>query len=751
MAPNSSEFPGISSASDNPATGAVEMPDHGCQAPSCTTASAPAQSDRLIQAAENLEQAFNPEIPEPKLKPDALQLEAALNSMSQGLCMFDASSRLIVCNTQYLQIYRLSSEIVRPGCTLRELMEYRVRAGTFFGDADLFVDQILDDIAKGKTTRSYTELMDGRIIDVLIKPIGAGSWVSTHRDASEQVNADREIIRTKNFLDTVIDNVPAAIIVKHARDFRFAHINKKAEEYLGLLNNQVVGKSAHELFPQEGADFITKSDRRTLDGHEFETHDGNPPHAPGTSSQVTSVRKRIILGPDGEPEYLLSVIEDITERTRAAERLAHMARHDALTGLSNRVLFTEKASEALLRLADHGERFSILLLDLDQFKSVNDSLGHPVGDALLKAVAQRLRHTLRETDLVARFGGDEFAILQAFDGDQREAAIGLANRVHNTISTPFEIDGHQVIIGTSIGIACAPEHGTDIDQLMKCADLSLYRAKSDGRNRHCFFKAVMEAEAQARHALENDLRIALTQNQFALYYQPVIDIATREPRGAEALIRWRHPEKGIVSPDKFIPIAEETGLIVPLGEWVLRTACADAVMWPPRIKVAVNLSTVQFGMGDLVGMVSDALVESGLPPERLELEITESVLLQKSEDNIALLYALKSLGVSIVLDDFGTGYSSLSYLKMFPFDKLKIDKSFVAELSTRADCAAIVCAVIGLGRSLGIATTAEGVETQDQFALLRAVGCNLAQGYLFGRPVPISELTFATTKLVQVA
>jgi diguanylate cyclase (GGDEF)-like protein len=453
-------------------------------------------------------------------------------------------------------------------------------------------------------------------------------------------------------------------------------------------------------------------------------------------------QKLIVPGADGEPEYLLSVIEDVTERIRTTKELAYQAHHDALTGLANRVLFTEKVNEALAQLARNGDRFSILFLDLDRFKSVNDSLGHTMGDALLKAVAQRMQASLREVDLVARLGGDEFAILQMAERDQREAAIALATRLHDVVSATCQIDDHQIVIGTSIGIACAPEHGTDAEHLLKCADLALYQSKSKGRSRFSFFESRMETEARARHALEIDLREAIARGDFELHYQSVIDLATGAPCGAEALVRWRKPQQGIIAPDRFIPLAEETGLIVPLGEWILRTACGDATAWPPHTKAAVNLSPVQFGKGDLVSAVSRALVESGLAPNRLELEITESILLHNNAENIALLHTLKALGISIVLDDFGTGYSSLSYLKMFPFDKIKIDRSFVTDLSTRPDCAAIVCAIIGLGRSLDIVTTAEGVETMEQSSLLRAAGCQLAQGYLFSKPVPVSQLAF---------
>jgi diguanylate cyclase (GGDEF)-like protein len=436
----------------------------------------------------------------------------------------------------------------------------------------------------------------------------------------------------------------------------------------------------------------------------------------------------------------IAVHQDITAQRKIEAEVVRMARYDALTDLANRTLFMENVGEALTRLRQRQEEFSILLLDLDQFKEVNDSLGHPVGDALLKSVAERLRMVARESDTVARLGGDEFAILQTVDSDQKDCAIVFANKILQALTEPYVLDGYKVMIGTSIGIALAPDNGTDPDQLLRNADLALYRTKAQGRNGYRFFEPWMEEAARSRRALEGDLRNAVARAEFELYYQTVIDIRTQEVCGTEALVRWHHPQRGLVSPDQFISLAEETGLIIPLGEWILRKACADAAPWPAHIKVAVNLSAVQFGKGDLLDIVTRALADANLAPERLELEVTESILLRNNGDNLAILNELKSLGVSVVLDDFGTGYSSLSYLQMFPFDKLKIDKSFVAELSNRAECAAIVCAVIGLGRSLGIGTTAEGVETREQFDLLRAAGCREAQGYLLSRPVPVSEL-----------
>jgi diguanylate cyclase (GGDEF)-like protein/PAS domain S-box-containing protein len=561
-------------------------------------------------------------------------------------------------------------------------------------------------------------------------------------DVTERERAEEELRRTKSFLDTVLDHVPAAITVKDAVTNRYMLINKKGEDLFNGGRDKIVGWTAEELFGPETGKAIAALDREALEGNGAE-YTGPLLHTSSSQHVVVSTKKLVIRDVEGKPEHLLSIIEDITDRVRAAEQSAYMARHDALTGLGNRLLFAERINEALARLTGSVTAFSILLLDLDQFKQVNDSLGHPIGDILLKSVAERLRDAVDAQDLVVRFGGDEFAILQQVPGLQKESAITLANRIRDRLVAPYDLAGHRVIVGTSIGIVLIPAHGTQFDQLMKYADLALYRAKSAGRNQWCFFERALEEKANARLTLESDLRSALRQGQFELHYQPVVDLLTREPRGAEALLRWNHPTLGMIGPDRFIPAAEDTGMINELGEWALRAACADAVRWPSHIKLAVNLSSVQFGQGDLVSAVASTLADSGLPPERLELEITESVLLQKSDDNIALLHQLKCSGVSIVLDDFGTRYSSLSYLKIFPWDKIKIDRSFVNELTTRADCRAIVCAVVGLGHSLHIATTAEGIETEEQCALLRVAGCTLGQGYLFGRPVPKAKLALA--------
>jgi diguanylate cyclase (GGDEF)-like protein len=434
----------------------------------------------------------------------------------------------------------------------------------------------------------------------------------------------------------------------------------------------------------------------------------------------------------------VSTHEDITEQLRTQEQIRHMARHDALTDLPNRILFKERMEEALKRLS-RGEMVAVLSLDLDRFKSVNDTLGHPVGDELLKLVSSRLRDIIRQNDIIARFGGDEFAVVQVGDV-QPQGVIALAQRIIDSLSAPFDIHGHQVVIGVSVGIALAPTDGRAPEQLLKNSDMALYRAKSDGRGIYRFFEPRMDALMQTRRQLELDLRRALIQQEFQLLYQPIIDLNSNTIISFEALLRWHHPERGIISPADFIPLAEEIGIIVPLGEWVLRQACCDAVKWPDKISVSINLSPIQFKNKKVLQAVIGALAASGLSPRRLELEITESVLLVGSESTLSALHELRDLGVRIAMDDFGTGYSSLSYLRSFPFDKVKIDSSFVQHAEKENSSLAIIRAVTGLSTSLGMTTTAEGVETPDQLERVRREGCNEVQGFLISQPRPATDL-----------
>ncbi|MGT2486336.1 putative bifunctional diguanylate cyclase/phosphodiesterase [Methylobacterium oryzae CBMB20] len=432
-------------------------------------------------------------------------------------------------------------------------------------------------------------------------------------------------------------------------------------------------------------------------------------------------------------------LEDVSTRKATEARADAMARLDPLTGLPNRLLLRERLAEALERLARSGECCALLLIDLDRFKPVNDTLGHPIGDALLATVADRLRSTVRATDTVARIGGDEFVILQA---GIRDAAgtQALARRVVDLIGRTYMVEGHLLTIGASVGVALAPEDGADADRLLKNADLALYRAKLDGRGTYRFFEPEMDARMQARRKLELDMRQALARREFQLHYQPQLQLASGTLIGCEALIRWRHPDRGLVSPLDFIPLAEEIGLIVPIGEWVVRQACRDAMTWPDPMSVAVNVSPAQFKSDRLVETIISALAGSGPPARRLEVEITEGVLLQENDRTLQTLHRLRELGVRVSMDDFGTGYSSLSYLRSFPFDKIKIDRSFVKDLTSKPDGEAIIRAIAGLGKSLGMTTVAEGVETSEQMQRIRLEGCTDVQGYLISKPVPAEDL-----------
>ncbi|WGS20852.1 MULTISPECIES: EAL domain-containing protein [unclassified Bradyrhizobium] len=546
-----------------------------------------------------------------ELQEQKLRLDTAINYMGEGLCMFDADKRLVVCNARYANMYRLPPELLRPGTLHRDIIRHRILNGILKGEtSDSAATErlaTLNALPANEINSRIDELADGRLICVTRQPMVGGGWVATHLD--------------------------------------------------------------------------------------------------------------------------------VTEQRRSEAKITHMAQHDALTDLPNRVLLKERMEQALSITRHGGPSLAVLMLDLDRFKDINDTLGHPAGDALLQAVAVRLRRCVSETALIARLGGDEFAVID-YVTDPVVDAGQLAEKIRKALSEPVDLDLHRVITATSIGIAIAPRDGADSDEILRSADLALYSAKSRGRGAYRFFEPELDQLLQARRSLERDMRSALLNGEFELHYQPFINVASGETSGFEALLRWDHPQRGMVPPATFIPLAEETGLIVPLGEWVLRTACAEAAKWPDDLKIAVNLSPAQFRSQELVPVVVRALASSGIAPHRLELEVTETAIIHDSEAVFAALGQLHDLGVRIALDDFGTGYSSLSFLQRFPFDKVKIDRSFVSELSAPTDeSRRIARAVVRFAVSLGKTTTAEGVETREQLDILRADACTEVQGFHFSPPV----------------
>jgi diguanylate cyclase (GGDEF)-like protein len=673
------------------------------------------------------------------------RLDAAISNMPIGLSMFDSQKRLIVANPRYREMYRLTADLMLPGTSLEAILDYRISIGHYNGDDPaVFRAQILALANAPRTERTLRKFPDGSIFSIVIQPTNDGGWVSTHEDVTVQQEAEQKIASLareaeleRQRLNAAVTNMPIGLSMFDASkrlitaNPQYAEMYRLPEELMKpgtpltvMLEHRIgAGTYAGPDPDKFMADLLVLIERMEPFRDIIQFQDG----------RIFS----LIFQPMSDGGWV-ATHEDITDRRKAESKIAHMLQHDALTDLPNRVLVRERIADAVVREGRAGAT-AVLCIDLDHFKGVNDTLGHPIGDRLLQAAAERLGQSVRDADTVARLSGDEFAIVQV-GADQPQGARTLAQRVQEALAAPYRLDGQDIVISASIGIAVAPVDGEDSDRLLKNADIALYRAKADGRATYRFFEAEMDALMQARRALELDLRRALEGEQFELFYQPEHHLKSGRISGCEALLRWRHAERGQISPTEFIPIAEETGLIVPIGEWVLQRACGDAASWPSDIRVAVNLSAVQFRDARLLHAVVAALDTSGLTPTRLELEITESALLADADATVAVLHQLRELGVRIAMDDFGTGYSSLGYLQRFPFDRIKIDRRFVKDINRDGNSLAIIRAVTGLCDSLGIATTAEGVETRDQLERVRAEGCTEVQGFLLARPMPIGDL-----------
>jgi diguanylate cyclase (GGDEF)-like protein/PAS domain S-box-containing protein len=656
------------------------------------------------------------------------RLRDAIDMLPEGIVFLDAEGRYILWNRQYAEIYKRSADLFRTGARLEDTLRIGIARGDYpdaRGREEEWLAERLS-LLSNPRGRHEQRLSDGRHILIEERRTSDGGVIGLRVDITEMKQREASF-------RLLFDANPVPMLVCDRATRRILAVNDAAVAHYGYDRASFVALTLGDLHHDaaDAPDEVLKASPEMQAGRTWRHR-----KADGTVIDVALFSR--LLTYDSHAAALIAAI-DITERMRVEARVAFMAHHDSLTALPNRVLLRLRLEEMLTRLRRDGAGVAALCIDLDKFKTVNDTLGHPYGDLLLQAAAQRLRAIVREPGLVARLGGDEFAILIA-DAEGPEAVGTFAQHVLGVLGEPYDLDGQNVCIGASVGIAVAPGDGGDANLLLKNADMALYRAKSDGRGTFRFFEAEMDARAQARRRLEVDLRKALARNEFALHYQPLVDLASGAITGFEALLRWPHAALGMIPPGDFIPVAEETGLIGQLGAFVLRQACADATRWPQHVKVAVNLSPLQFRTGNLLTTVMDALHASGLSPRRLELEITETLLLERSEAVLATLHALRAVGVRISMDDFGTGYSSLSYLRSFPFDKIKIDRSFVHGLQRQADSQAIVRAIVSLGSSLGITITAEGVEDENDLACLKAEGCNEAQGYLFARAQPQHEV-----------
>lgn len=783
----------------------------------------------------------------------------ALNNLGHGVVITNPQQRIVFCNDRYLEIYGLVRSDFPRNMTCRELLEIGHSRGMLAVSVEDFFK--FASAPEGLTT----ELPDGRSVLAKYFPLPDGGSVATHMDCSEQRRLSRELASTKQFLESVLDNVPICVAAKAVEDGRYIFVNRAFERFTCMSRDELVGKRAEEVFEAGAAALITASDRAAVDSgdglyrNEFSVMRGTKERVLAsnrvlvrneanrsaflialfediterrslskelenskkflelvvdnipvslivervsdgryllanrsaetilgrrredaiglTAADVfdpreakliverdeTAIRKRGLLAEEhpistreglrlfltrrmtvlddaNQPQYLIKTYEDVTDRRQTESRMAHMAYHDGLTDLPNRAAFVQALAQMIEACDGTGEEFAVLSVDLDGLKEINDVFGHAIGDKLLIEVARRLEGSARG-GVVARVSGDEFGLI--IDGKQPVAGMLLAELLAEELAAEFLIDGKSVRTGITTGIAIFPQNGTDAASLLANAGAALFRAKAKARGSISIFEPEMDQQIRDRRVLHQDLSNAIRNGELSLHYQPQAmsrrTVLSSDVIGFEALARWFHPVRGFVPPSDFIPLAEESGLIVEMGEWILRAACREAASWPMPLQIAVNLSPAQFMHGDVVGLVHTILLETGLAPGRLELEITEGVLIEDFDRGLALLRRLKALGVRISMDDFGSGYSSLSYLQAFPFDKIKIDRTFVLNLGRNPQSAGIVRAVIGLGHGLEMTIVAEGVETEEQLGFLADEGCDAVQGYFIGKPAPISQ------------
>ena len=786
---------------------------------------------------------------------------SALNNLTQGIVILNSHQEVAYCNDRYLELYKLTRADIFKHMTGRDLLALRAERGTYAGSIDSYSRDFVESDGQGHVCN----LVNGRSISVKRRMLANGGIISTHEDCTEQRALSSQLATAKNFLESVIDNIPVSVVAKNIEDGRFILANRAFEQFSQLPRERIIGHTASEIFSAEAANSINKNDRaaitaadhqlvtectldfgkgpRLLASNRIVAHNekGEPEfliamfeditgrkamsqeiqntkkflelvvdHIPAAllverisdgkfvlanrsaetllnrtreeiidhtvqevhpdaaakfiamrddnaikkgglvteehpiptdaGLRLFATRRVTVIDEQSAPQYLIKISEDITDRRETESRMAHMAYHDGLTGMPNRAAFLQALEQLIDACRGTTEEFAVFSIDLDRFKEVNDVFGHETGDKLLIEVSKRVE-AAAEGGVVARLGGDEYGLI--IDGKQPEAAKTLAERLSKTIREEFVIDGKILRIGLTTGISIFPHNGTDGASLLANADAALFRAKAKSRGSISFYEAEMDQQIRNRRALHQDLSTAIRNGELSLHYQPQAyarhQITGDDVLGFEALARWIHPVRGFVPPSDFIPLAEESGLIVEMGEWILREACREAASWPRHLQIAVNLSPAQFMHGDLVGLVHSILLETGLTPGRLELEITEGVLIEDLDRGLSLLRRLKALGVRIAMDDFGSGYSSLTYLQAFPFDKIKIDRAFVMNLGRNSQSAAIIRAMIGLGHGLDISIVAEGVETQEQLSFLAVESCDQVQGYFLGKPAPIDK------------